>query len=44
MTPNLLDKRKREPFKEGYINMNQTLAFGNHACTVREQIARAKIS
>ncbi len=34
---------KRKPFTEGYIDMNQTLSFGNQVCTVRELIARAEV-
>jgi pSer/pThr/pTyr-binding forkhead associated (FHA) protein len=40
----LLNHGKRQPFKEGYINLNQTLSFGSHVCSVRELIARAMIA
>ena len=40
----LMNHGKRKRFKEGYINLNQTLSFGEHICTVRELIARAEIS
>ncbi len=40
----LVDQGKRKNFKEGYINIEQTLSFGDHVCTVRELIARAAIS
>jgi len=40
----LMDNGKRKPFKEGYIEINQTLAFGRQICSVRELIARAQLS
>lgn len=40
----LMDHGKRKRFKEGYINLEQTLSFGDHVCTVRELIARAELS
>ena len=40
----LMDAGKRKPFKEGHIQMNQTLAFGRQICTVRELIARATLA
>lgn len=40
----LMDNGKRTPFKEGYIEINQTLAFGRQICSVRELIARAQLS
>lgn len=39
----LMDHGKRKRFKKGYINLDQTLSFGEHVCTVRELIARAEI-
>ena len=39
----LVENGQRKRFKEGYINMNQTLAFGNHICSVRELVARAQM-
>jgi len=40
----LMDHGKRKRFKEGYINLEQTLSFGDHVCTVRELIARAELA
>ena len=40
----LMNQGKRKRFKEGYINLEQTLSFGEHICTVRELIARAEIT
>ena len=40
----LMQQGKRKRFKEGYINLEQTLSFGEHVCTVRELIARAEIA
>jgi len=40
----LMNQGKRKPFKEGYISLEQTLAFGEQVCTVRELIARAAIA
>ncbi|VAW56940.1 hypothetical protein MNBD_GAMMA07-381 [hydrothermal vent metagenome] len=40
----LVHKGKREPFKKGFIDIEQTLSFGSHVCTVRELVARAKIA
>ena len=39
----LMNQGKRKRFKEGYINLEQTLSFGEQVCTVRELIARAAI-
>ncbi len=40
----LMDHGKRKRFKQGYINLEQTLAFGEHVCTVRELVARAELA
>jgi len=40
----LVDGDKKLPFKEGYVQLNQTMAFGNHICSVRELVARAEIA
>jgi len=40
----LMDHGKRKRFTEGYINLDQTLSFGDHVCTVRELVARAELS
>ena len=40
----LMNQGIRERFKEGYIDLEQTLSFGQHICTVRELIARAEIA
>lgn len=40
----LMEEGIRKPFKEGYINMDQTLSFGNQVCTVRELVARAQLA
>lgn len=40
----VMEQGKRKRFKEGYINLEQTLSFGEHVCTVRELIARAEIA
>jgi len=40
----VLNQGKRQRFTEGYINLEQTLSFGEHICTVRELIARAAIA
>ena len=40
----LMDQGKRRRFKEGYVNLDQTLAFGQQICTVRELVARAQLS
>jgi len=40
----LMEQGKRMPFKEGYIELDQTLSFGEHICTVRELVARAALS
>ncbi|MCW9014089.1 MAG: FHA domain-containing protein [Gammaproteobacteria bacterium] len=39
----LMEQGRRKRFSEGYIDMNQTLAFGEHVCSVRELVARAQI-
>lgn len=40
----IMNQGKRKRFTEGYINLDQTLSFGEQICTVRELIARAAIS
>ena len=40
----LMDHGKRKRFKEGFINLEQTLAFGEQVCTVRELMARAELA
>ncbi|VAW64056.1 hypothetical protein MNBD_GAMMA08-1050 [hydrothermal vent metagenome] len=40
----IMDQGKRKRFKEGYIDLDQTLSFGEQICTVRELIARAEIA
>lgn len=40
----LMNQGKRKPFKEGYIELNQTLSFGGQVCTVRELVARAEMT
>lgn len=40
----LMNHGKRKRFKEGYIDLNQTLSFGDHICTVRELVARAELA
>jgi len=40
----IMNHGKRQRFKEGYIDLEQTLAFGEQVCTVRELIARAAIA
>ena len=39
----IVENGQRKRFKEGYININQTIAFGNHVCSVRELVARAQL-
>jgi pSer/pThr/pTyr-binding forkhead associated (FHA) protein len=39
----LMDDGKQIPFKEGYIQLNQTLMFGAQVCSVRELMARAQL-
>lgn len=39
----LVENGERKRFKEGYIKIDQTLAFGNHICSVRELVARAEL-
>ncbi len=40
----IMNQGKRKRFTEGYIDLDQTLSFGEQICTVRELIARAEIS
>lgn len=40
----ILDQGKRKRFTKGYINLDQTLSFGEHICTVRELVARAELA
>ncbi len=40
----IMNQGKRKRFTEGYVSLEQTLAFGDHICTVRELIARAELS
>lgn len=40
----IMDQGKRKRFKAGYIEIEQTLSFGNHVCTVRELLARAELA
>ena len=40
----LMEQGKRKRFREGYINLDQTLSFGEHVCTVRELVARAQLA
>lgn len=40
----LLKDGKRMPFREGYLDLDQTLAFGNQLCSVRELVARAELA
>jgi pSer/pThr/pTyr-binding forkhead associated (FHA) protein len=40
----IMNQGERKPFKEGYIELEQTLSFGKQVCTVRELIARAEIA
>ena len=40
----LMNQGTRKRFKEGYINLEQTLSFGQQICTVRELMARAEIA
>ncbi len=40
----LMEQGKRRRFKEGYINLDQTLSFGDQVCTVRELVARAQLA
>lgn len=39
----LMKDGKRVPFREGFVDLNQTLAFGNQVCSVRELVARAEL-
>ena len=39
----LLSDGKRTRFTEGYVELDQTLAFGNQVCSVRELVARAEL-
>ena len=39
----LLHDGRRTRFSEGYIDLDQTLAFGNQVCSVRELVARAEL-
>lgn len=34
----------RKPFKEGYVELDQTLAFGKQVISVRELVARAQLA
>ncbi|VAW63198.1 hypothetical protein MNBD_GAMMA11-2315 [hydrothermal vent metagenome] len=40
----LMELGKRKRFTEGYINLDQTLSFGRHICSVRELVARAAMA
>ena len=40
----LIDGGKRHLFKEGFVNLDQTLAFGRQECSVRELVARAELA
>jgi predicted component of type VI protein secretion system len=40
----LLKDGKRLRFNEGYVELDQTLAFGNQVCSVRELVARAELA
>lgn len=40
----LLKDGKRTRFIEGYVELDQTLAFGNQVCSVRELVARAELA
>ena len=40
----LMDHGKRRRFTEGYVEMDQLLAFGEHICSVRELVARAQLA
>ena len=39
----LMENGRRTRFTEGYVEMNQTLVFGNRECSVRELVARAEL-
>lgn len=39
----LVDHGKKKRFKEGYIEMDQIVSFGNYICSVKELVARAQI-
>ncbi len=40
----LLEQGSKKPFKQGYVELDQTLAFGEHICSVRELVARAQLA
>lgn len=40
----LMESGKRKRFKEGYVDLDQTLSFGEQVCTVRELVARAQLA
>lgn len=40
----VMEQGRRTRFKEGYIQLNQTLSFGEHVCSVRELVARAQLA
>ncbi len=39
----LIKDGKRTRFTEGFVDLDQTLAFGNQVCSVRELVARAEL-
>jgi pSer/pThr/pTyr-binding forkhead associated (FHA) protein len=39
----LVEDGKRTRFTEGFVELDQTLAFGNQVCSVRELVARAEL-
>ena len=39
----LVDHGEKKRFKEGYIELDQIISFGNYICSVKELVARAQI-
>lgn len=39
----LMNGGKRTRFTEGFVELDQTLVFGNRECSVRELVARAEL-
>jgi len=40
----IIENGQHQRFTEGYIKLNQLLAFGNNVCSVRELLARVEMA
>lgn len=40
----IIENGQRQRFTEGYIKLDQLLAFGSNVCSVRELLARAEVA